>query len=88
MRRPTAETILSMMCIRWVSSLKTTLVSSRMPRRSTYTVLQVFTRMSLTVGSCSSGSSGPSPKTSSINSFARRSRSAALSGIPCSPINW
>jgi hypothetical protein len=35
MRRPTRETILSMIFIRWASSLKVTSVSSSLPRRST-----------------------------------------------------
>ena len=87
-RLPTADTILSITCIRCRSSLKITVVFSSTPWRSTYTELQVFTRMSLTLGSCSSGSSGPRPKTSSSTSCANRSRSAAERGMFCSPISW
>ena len=63
-------TMRSMMRSRWASSWKRTLVSSSRPFRSTYTCRWPFTRMSEIVGSSSSGSSGPSPKTSSRTSSA------------------
>ena len=62
MRRPTADTMRSMMFSRCASSLKRTSVSSSLPRRSTYTCCGPLTRMSETVGSASSGSSGPRPE--------------------------
>ena len=80
-RRPTADTILSMMCIRCALSLNMILVSSRTPARSTYTSLYPLTRMSLMVGSCNSGSSGPNPKTSFKTSRDRRSFSGPLMGV-------
>ena len=43
--------------------------------------------MSLTVGSRSSGSSGPRPNTSSMTSARMDSRSVMLSGVPSSAIN-
>src|SRR5579872_5996424 len=55
-------------------------MSSILPPRSTYTLLNRFTRMSETVGSFSSGSSGPKPKISSRISRARLSRSTKLRG--------
>ena len=54
---------------------------SSTPRRSTNTFLCVLTRMSLTVGSRSSGSSGPRPKTSSSSSANSVSRSDRLIGV-------
>ena len=56
---------------------------SSMPARS-YTDLCVFTRMSLMVGSRSSGSSGPRPKTSSRTSPNSASRSDMLRGVDSS----
>ena len=79
-RRPTALTIRSMTRIRCLSSWKVPGTRSSTPWRSTYTCLNVFTRMSLMVGSRSSGSSGPSPKTSSRMSLRICSRSAMVSG--------
>ncbi len=79
--RPTCETILSMMRSRCALSRKVTLVSSRMPRRSTYTCLCVFTRMSEMVGSSSKASRGPSPKTSSSTSSITCCLSMELSSV-------
>ncbi len=79
-RRPTLDTMRSMICIRCWLSLKVRPVGSSLPARSTYTRSKRFTRISETVGSLSKGSSGPSPKISSRISRARRSRSAKLSG--------
>ena len=80
-RRPTWLTILSMIRIRWPSSLKVTLESSSLPWRSMYTWLWPFTKMSEIEGSCSSGSSGPRPKTSSSTSPTIWLRSTALSSV-------
>src|ERR1019366_4005939 len=80
-RRPTRETIFSMIRSRCASSLNSTGVRYSLPPRSTYTWCGVVTRMSLTVGSCSSGSSGPSPKTSSRISSITRSFSTRLRGV-------
>jgi len=74
-RRPTRETIFSMIFIRWALSLKVTSVSSRRPARSTYTMAAVLTRMSETPGSASSGSSGPKPSISCWMSSTRLWRS-------------
>ncbi len=81
MRRPTPLTMRSMTRSRCLSSWNEVGTRSSMPLRSTNTCLCVLTRMSLTVGSRSSGSSGPSPKTSSINSPSSISRSPRLSGM-------
>ena len=58
-RRPTPATILLTMRKRCASSLKWTVVSSNRPNRSTKHCLWVLIRMSVTVGSFSSGSIGP-----------------------------
>ncbi|MOA32349.1 hypothetical protein D3C78_1535600 [compost metagenome] len=65
-RLPKAETIRSMMLSRWASSRKHTSVLCSLPKRSTYTDLAPLIRMSDTVLSASSGSSGPRPSTSSV----------------------
>src|SRR5581483_1155828 len=80
-RRPTRETTFSMMRSKWALSLNSTGVRKRRPLRSTYTRYGVLTRMSETVGSCKSGSSGPSPKTSSSTSSIIPSRSPKLRGV-------
>ncbi len=80
-RRPTCETILSMMRNRCWESRKLTVVSSNRPLRSMYTCLCVLTRMSEMVGSCSSGSSGPSPNTSSSTSSQICCFSSELSSV-------
>ena len=79
-RRPTRETIRSIICIRCWSSLKLRPVGSSLPARSTYTLSWRLTRMSEMLGSLSRGSSGPRPKISSRISRASRSRSAKLRG--------
>ena len=67
-RRPTPLTMRSMTRIRCLSSWNVVGSRSSLPARSTYTCLCVLTRMSLMPGSRSNGSSGPSPKTSSMTS--------------------
>ena len=64
-RRPTAETILLMMRSRCASSLKRQATGSSRPWRSTKVNSWPLIRMSLMVGSLSSGSSGPRPVISS-----------------------
>ena len=96
-RRPSAScrrrggrrcsTMRSMTRSRWPSSRNVRRRPLEVPRRSTYTVLCVFTRMSLMVGSRSSGSSGPRPKTSSSTSSNSASRSAMLRGVDSSASN-
>jgi hypothetical protein len=76
MRRPTAETMRSMIWRRCRSSLKRTSVSRMRPPFSMKTCRQVLTRMSETSGSLSSGSSGPSPKISSSTCSTSSSRSS------------
>ena len=80
-RRPTRETIFSMIRSRCWLSLNSTGVRYSLPCRSTYTSRGVVTRMSDTVGSWSSGSSGPSPNTSFRTSSVTRSFSTRLSGV-------
>ena len=88
-RRPTRETIRSITCIRCRSSRNTTLVFSSSPCRSAYTRLARFTRMSEMEGSFSSGSSGPSPNTSSSRSDSIRPFSWAVSGtLRLASVSW
>ena len=86
-RRPTCETILSIIRYRWLSSLKVTLVSSSWPFRSMYTCLWVLTKMSLIVVSSSRGSSGPRPNTSSRTSSQICCLSSELRRVDSSSIN-
>src|SRR6516165_11699062 len=58
-RRPTPDTIFWTMRSRCASSLKWTVVSSSLPKRSTKQRLWVLMRISATVGSLSNGSIGP-----------------------------
>ena len=67
-RRPTRLTILSMILSRCFSSRNVVGARSSRPPRSTKTLRWPLTRMSETLSSASSGSSGPSPITSSISS--------------------
>ena len=83
-RRPIRLTIRSMTRSRWASSWNVAVTRSSTPRRSTNTFRYVLTRMSLIVGSRSSGSRGPRPNTSSRTSANRVSRSARLSGVDSS----
>src|SRR5438132_973288 len=78
-RRPTFDTIRSMICSRWSLSRNLTSLFSILPRRSTYTFCGPLIRMSLMVGSLSSTSSGPNPNVSSSTSSISRSRSMRLS---------
>ena len=80
-RRPTRETIFSMIRNRCELSLNSTGVRYSLPCRSTYTRRGVVTRISDTVGSCSKGSRGPSPNTSFRTSSVTRSFSIRLSGV-------
>ena len=80
-RRPTAETILSMTRRRWASSQKATSVLRSLPFISTKTSSGPLTITSLTSGSASSGSMGPSPSISSETSWATRVRSGPERGV-------
>ena len=73
-RRPAWATIFWMIRVRCWLSLKRSPVFWSRPLRSTCTRLGVVTRMSEIVGSCSRGSRGPSPNTSSRTSSVSRSR--------------
>ena len=77
-RRPTRETMRSMMRSRWRSSSKRTGLRSSRPARSTHTSWAPLTRMSQTPASASSGSSGPRPITSCSMSMATWRCSLAL----------
>ena len=81
MRRPTAETIRSMTCIRCRLSRNRTSVRCSFPSISTYTWPLVFTRMSEIRLSRISGSSGPRPNTSLMTCSTSISRSSRLSGV-------
>ena len=80
-RRPTAETILSMMCIRCALSLKTTLVLSRRAAAFHVNYVVCVHQDVVDIGSCRSGSRGPRPKSSSRTSLERRSRSCRVMGV-------
>jgi hypothetical protein len=87
MRRPTPLTMRSITRSRCWSSWNAAGTLSSLPRRSTNTCLCVLTRMSLTVLSRRSGSSGPKPNTSSSTSPRMASRSPTDNGMPVSPMS-
>ena len=78
--RPTRDTIRSMICIRCRSSRNDVSTFCSSPPFSINTWSLPFTRMSEILGSRSSGSSGPSPKTSSSRSAWIFSCSSKFSG--------
>ena len=79
-RRPTRETMRSMICIRCRSSRNDASTLCSRPPFSTNTWSLSLTRMSEIFGSRSSGSSGPRPKTSSSRSAWIFSCSSKFSG--------
>ena len=80
MRRPTRETILSMIFIRCASSLKRVSVLTMRPPRSTKMCSWPLTMISEIALSAINGSSGPRPMISFCRSATSRCFSVALSG--------
>ena len=80
-RRPTLETIRSMICIKCALSRNSTSVFTNCPPRSTKMFLGPLIKISLIEGSFSKNSRGPSPRVSSNTSSTILSRSDRLRNV-------